>query len=93
MIGGRQPGVQPSGELTLSESLGQGEAFADWVKTRPNADEPRATVTVAMLDSSGSAVRRLRLTNGSASTWTGADPNASNEIETVTIAYDEINVE
>ncbi|KOV67610.1 phage tail protein [Streptomyces sp. MMG1121] len=95
----KQPGARQAGEITITRGLDQSSEFTKWIKETLNdgaIDTARQNLTIEIMDTKGSTVRRIQLTNGWVSKWEGPSLKAgesSPATETVTIVFEEISVE
>ncbi|MTE17748.1 phage tail protein [Streptomyces sp. TRM43335] len=95
----KQPGARKAGEITITRGLDQSSEFTNWIKETLNngaVNTARQNLTIEIMDSEGTTVRRIQLMQGWASKWEGPSLKAgesSAATETVTIVFEEIVVE
>ncbi|MFF3863317.1 phage tail protein [Streptomyces sp. NPDC002209] len=95
----KQAGARLSGEITISRSMDRNTAFTDWVKetvANRNLDSARKNVTITVMDSQKTPVRRIMLSNAWASSWSSPSLEAGGSgpaTEQVTITYEDVTVE
>jgi phage tail-like protein len=95
----KQPGATKGGEVTITRGLDQSSEFTKWIDETLNngaVNTARQNLTIEIMDTEGSTVRRIQLMNGWASKWEGPSLKAGDSTaatEKVTITFEEIKVE
>src|ERR1700754_2413031 len=62
----KQPGARMPGEVTLTRGLDKSDALTNWINETLNngaVDTARQNITIEIMDTKGSTVRRINLTN------------------------------
>jgi phage tail-like protein len=96
---GKQPGAHKGGEMTITRGLTKEKAFTDWLnKTISGGDveSARQNITVEIMDTKGTTVRRMQLFNAWVSKWNGPSLSAtqsSGAEEKATIQFERIELE
>lgn len=93
----KQPGVEQRGEVTITRGLDRSAQFTKWIeKTRTRGvDSATPNITITVMDTQRKPVRRIRLHNAWASSWTGPSLEAGKgpATERVTISFEDAEIE
>lgn len=88
-----------NGDITITRCLDKSNVLTQWVKNTlidGKPDQARTNVTITQYDAHGRTQLKYHLTNAFAVKWEGgeaAGDEANAAVETVTIAYEQIEVE
>jgi phage tail-like protein len=93
----KQPGASKGGQVTITRGMDQSSAFTQWVnQTLQNGavQTARQNLTIEIMDTTGSTVKRIDLMNAWASNYQGPSlqaGQASGATEQVTIEFESVN--
>ena len=92
----KQPGLNTYADITLSRGFTSDKALWDWRQKAASGAVERHTISITLLDETGSAKVVWNLFEAWPSGWTGPSFSASSDelaIEQLTIAYERIEVD
>jgi phage tail-like protein len=95
----KQPASRKPGEVTITRGLDKSTEFTQWVNMtviNGNVKGARQNLTIEVMDSQGTTVRRIQLMNAWAYKWDGPDLKAGDSgsaTEKVTITFEDVTVE
>jgi phage tail-like protein len=95
----KQPASRKPGEVTITRGLDKSTEFTQWVNMtviNGNVLGARQNLTIEVMDSQGTTVRRIQLMNAWAYKWDGPDLKAGDSgsaTEKVTITFEDVTVE
>ena len=93
----KQPGASKGGQVTITRGLDQSGAFTQWINqtlAQGAVQSARQNLTIEIMDTTGSTVRRIDLMNAWASSWEGPSLQAGQSTgatEKVTIDFETVN--
>jgi phage tail-like protein len=95
----KQPGARQAGEVTIVRGQDQSGQFTNWIKQTLNngaVNAARQDLTIEVMDSTKTVVRRINLMKGWVSKWEGSSLNAGSSsaaTETVTITFEQFDIQ
>ena|SRR5690349_20464845 len=93
----KQPGASKGGQVTITRGMDQSGAFTQWVNQTMQdgaVTAARQNLTIEIMDTTGSTVKRIDLMNAWASNYQGPSlqaGQASGATEQVTIEFESVN--
>src|SRR5690348_16403166 len=94
----KQPGAVKGGQVTITRGLDQSSAFTQWINKTMNdgaVQAARQNLTIEIMDTQGSTVRRIDLMNAWVSSWEGPGLSAGTTgaaTEKVTIEFESVRL-